>query len=189
MLCSLDFRPWIGLLVLAVLLAGETGARAQATDPASRLSDRDAEILARGLYTQKEVIWGGLLGSTLGFGTGHAYQGRWKETGWIFTAAETASLVGLLAGTAACATEDPDDDGFEGIFETTDCFLTVGLIASGVFLGFRVAEFIDVWAHPQIHNRRFRRLEEDRARTALRWTPFVAPIRGGGASAGLAFRF
>ena len=76
MLCSLDFRPWIGLLVLAVLLAGATGARAQATDPDSRLSDRDAEILARGLYTQNEVIGGGLLGSTLGFGTGHAYQGR-----------------------------------------------------------------------------------------------------------------
>ena len=42
MLCSLDFRLWIALLILAVLLAGATGAtraQAQATDTASRLSE------------------------------------------------------------------------------------------------------------------------------------------------------
>jgi len=73
--------------------------------------------------------------------------------------------------------------------ESAGCVLAVGLVTGGVFLAFRVAELIDVWAHPQLHNRRFRELEAERARQAFRWSPYVVPREAGGASFGVALRF
>ena len=39
---------------------------------------------------------GGVLGVLPGFGIGHAVQGRWKDKGWIFTAGELTTAIGLI---------------------------------------------------------------------------------------------
>ena len=33
--------------------------------------------------TQEKYVLGGTLGTLVGFGTGHALQGRWRHKGWI----------------------------------------------------------------------------------------------------------
>jgi len=135
------------VLALVLLLGLASGAIAQTADAATRLSDRDVEILQRGPYDTGEIVGGGLLGTVVGFGMGHAAQERWRETGWIFTAGESISIVALAGGAAACSSKDDDDDDDDGLMvfsESAGCVLAVGLVTGGVFLAFRVAELIDV---------------------------------------------
>lgn len=177
---------------MVVLLGGVSGAVAQTADPASRTSDRDFEIVQRGLYSQGEIVGGGLLGTVVGFGTGHLAQRRWRDTGWIFTVGESASIIALVGGVAACSTADDDDDEEDGLrlfSESAGCVVAVGAVTAVTFVAFRVAELIEVWAHPQIHNKRFRKIEEERARQAVQWSPYVAPHEAGGASFGIGLRF
>ncbi|MDE0092418.1 MAG: hypothetical protein OXN83_03930 [Oligoflexia bacterium] len=44
---------------------------------------------------QDQYFAGGAASFVLGFGIGHAIQGRWKERGWIFTAAEIALVLAV----------------------------------------------------------------------------------------------
>ncbi|MEM9174372.1 MAG: hypothetical protein AAGC67_04000 [Myxococcota bacterium] len=180
------------MILLGVASVAQAQAQAQATDPASRLSDRDASILTRGLYTEDQMTWGGITGTLIGFGSGHAIQDRWRETGWIYTAGESASVVALIGGTVGCARRN-DNDSFGDIFDTTDCFLAVSLVSTATFAAFRVVEAFDVWISPRRHNARFRELEARRARRAVRIAPYVAPYvapgEAGGAAFGLALRF
>ena len=48
------------------------------------------KTIDRGRY-----IGGGVASLLLGFGIGHAIQGRWSERGWVFTLGEAISWVGL----------------------------------------------------------------------------------------------
>ncbi len=186
-------RNGLACLVLIALVASALPAVAPAAEEtpetaSPRLDDRDHANLERGPYTRDEIVGGGLLGTLVGFGTGHAAQGRWKDTGWIYTAGEGSAVAAVAIGVPSCTAAHDDDDSFLWSKEAS-CVLAVGGIAGGVWLLFRIAETIDVWAHPQIHNRRFRKIEEERARQAMQWTPWVAPDGRGGASAGLALRF
>lgn len=183
---GLRFAPSVAL-VLVLLLGLASGALGQTVDVRAVESDRDAEILRRGLYDTGEIVGGGLLGTLIGFGTGHAAQDRWRDTGWIYTTGESVSFLGALIGGAACPNGGDDDDKL--FPDNIECVVTVFAVGGGVFLGFRIAEMIDVWAHPQIHNRRFREIEAERARRALRWSPYVIPNEAGGASFGVALRF
>ena len=45
---------------------------------------------------QDRYFAGAAAGAFLGFGIGHAIQGRWKERGWIFTAGEIVSIAVAL---------------------------------------------------------------------------------------------
>ena len=44
---------------------------------------------------QDQYFAGGAASFVLGFGIGHAIQGRWKERGWIFTATEIALVLAV----------------------------------------------------------------------------------------------
>lgn len=176
------------MIILVGLLCAASSSLAQAADAATGLSDLDVEILERGPYDTGAIVGGGLLGTVVGFGTGHYAQERWRDGGWIFTAGESVSLSAVFVAMAACPSGG-DDDGLQQLSDSADCVVPVTVAAGVAFLGFRVAELIDVWVHPQRHNRRFRELEAERARQAIRWSPYVVPREAGGASFGLALRF
>ncbi|WP_374001395.1 hypothetical protein [Bdellovibrio bacteriovorus] len=116
------------------------------------LSERDREILARGEISKGRYIVGGILGTyPLGFGIGHAIQGRYTEKGWIFTVGEAGSLAVLIAGMGSCMSS----------WHSDNCNGNGGLIWIGAFsfIGFRIWEIVDVWAAPPELNRRYRELK------------------------------
>ena len=75
---------------------------------------------------------GATIGSVLGFGLGHAIQGRYGKDGWIYTATETASI-GLMIGASACG---HNSQGCES------ALITAGALS---FITEKVFEIVDLW--------------------------------------------
>jgi len=176
-------------IVMAVLNlpSSAAGAESEAMPQAPRpeqsesLTAEDREILDRGEYSRGDIVVSGLLGTLVGFGSGHVHQGRFKERGWIFLAGEGSVVVGATAGMAGCAA------GGES-FGSATCFGTVALTGLSLLAAFKLWEIIDVWSHPPLHNRRYREIEARRAEK-ISWSLHVGPNGDGGVSAGLGFRF
>lgn len=96
------------------------------------------------------VLWTLLLP---GFGVGQLIQGRYQDTGWIFTLGELGSAgVALAAGALFC--------DHHGDFETCG----IGALALGalVYLPFRALEVFDLWSGPPIHNAKYQKLKDSK---------------------------
>lgn len=150
------------------------------------LTADEQRILARGEIGPGEHFGGALLGFFVGFGSGQAVQGRWSDTGWIFTVGEAASIAAILIGVG-----DVFQDCID--YECSDNE-NGGLIAVGVIgiVGFRVWEIVDSIAGPASHNRRLREIQMRMGYPQPGYysvAPFVAPTHNGGGVAGLTFRF
>lgn len=147
----------------------------------SNMSEEDRTILARGEISDTQYILGGVLGTyPLGFGIGHAIQGRYSDKGWIFTVGELGSLAVLMAGFGDCVSRSwSDSSGCNG-----------GLITLGAFgfLGFRIWEIVDVWATPLEINRRYRMLKSGRG-SAMTFQPSLLPLADGGGIVGMRVTF
>ena len=99
-------------LLLLIVLLGSTAANAQpgVTEPIDyyapqptlqlRLNEEQQALLARGEISIGKYVTGGVLSYVVGFGVGHAVQGRWNDNGWIFTFGEAASMTVLIYGLA-----------------------------------------------------------------------------------------
>jgi hypothetical protein len=158
----------------------------------AQLSEEDQALLARGEISDGRYIGGALASVFFGLGIGQAVQGRYHETGWIFTFGEAGSLAAIIVG-ALQAIDDCDDFGAD--FECTDDDDGEALMVGGVLglIAFRAWELVDVFAAPPRHNARVREL---RMRLGLpppmysRIQPYVAPsMSRDGTAAGLTFRF
>jgi hypothetical protein len=158
----------------------------QYTPPPQPLSAAEARLLARGEITPGAHVGGGFASIFLGLGIGQGIEGRWSETGWIFTVGELASVAAIIVGVGDvfgdCLDSSCDDDPEPIVF--------LGVIGIVVF---RVWEVADAFIGPVSHNRKVREL---RARLGYPppyygVTPFVAPARGGdgGGVAGISLRF
>jgi hypothetical protein len=150
------------------------------------LTADEQRILARGEISEGEHFGGVLVGFFLGFGSGQAIQGRWSDTGWIFTVGEAASIAAILVGVDDifddCIDDNCNNDGNGGLF-------AIGIIG---LVGFRVWEIVDSVAGPSSHNRRLREIHMRLGYSQPGYysvAPFVAPTHGGGGVAGLTFRF
>lgn len=149
-----------------------------------RTGPLDAEeqaALARGEYTVGERVGGAFAAGLLGFGAGQAIQGRWSDSGWIFSAGEPAALTVGIVGLVLCP-----DEGCSGFSQVMAVSGFIG------FAGLRLWGFFDSIVVPGAHNKRLPRL---RARAGIPeyargLTPFVAPAaHGEGATVGLTLRF
>jgi hypothetical protein len=130
-----------------------------------------------------EHAGGGALAFVLGFGTGHMLQGRWSDTGWMFTVGEGASLAAIIIGVK----DFSDCPGCDNTRAGT-------LIFAGVIgmIGFHTWEVLDAFIVPANRNRRVRAL-----RARLGYPPvqqnyslyLVPPKDGSGAIGGLTLRF
>ena len=113
------------------------------------LSKEDQRIIEMGEIERGRYVLGGIVGSSLGLGIGHAIQGRYSSKGWFFTMGEVTSLGILIYGLHG----GYFDVEFAGLFE-----FTVGTVG---FMVFRIWEGVDLWVVPPIHNTRYRRIKKN----------------------------
>ncbi len=158
------------------------------------LDAEEQAFLARGELSMKTQIGGAVAAGLLGGGLGQAIEGRWYETGWIFTAGEPVFLATGIIGISQC----PE----------TRCGgapRAVALVGFVGYAGLRLWGFFDAVLAPRKHNRRIRALREravprkvvdpfadeySQSSAAPRLLPYVAPTATGeGATAGLTLRF
>lgn len=159
-----------------------------------RLTRAEAEILNEGEISSGQHVGGALAAWSVGFGLGHAIQGRWGKKGWVFTVGESLSLGMVFYALQNVKGECLDIDAPGNYYCEPDSprSLNVALGAGLAFAGLRVWEIVDSLSGPAEHNRKVREL---RARTgqqpyAQQLTPFVMPmLDGSGATAGLSARF
>lgn len=78
-------------------------------------------------------IGSGLLGTFVGFGTGHILQDRWDEIGWVFTVGEAAGFGLMLASWILPA------GGLDN---------AIGIAGYVSFATFRAWDIIDIWGEP-----------------------------------------
>lgn len=176
------------LRMLAAMVIACVGAQTAAAQPGLTpsysyrhhlLSDEERELLARGEIGEGAHIGGGLVGTFFGFGLGHLIQGRFVERGWIFAAGEAVATGMLVKFMVECM----ETSGEETCDQHAD-WLAAGML---IAIGFRVWEIADVWYGPSVHNDRVRE---------IRWRAgappvglHLAPVPGGGGTAGIAIRF
>lgn len=131
------------------------------------LTPQEQQILERGEVSKGKYIGGGITGSIVGFGIGHAIQGRYAYRGWIFTVGEGAGLALIISSLDNCADSAYDEDCDEDIGNA--------LLGYGAFVGFKIWEIVDLWVGPPIQNRRYRALRA-RTQTSLLEKIQVSPI-------------
>lgn len=150
------------------------------------VSPEEYAMAQRGEISGAAMIGGLAANYFFGFGLGQAIQGRWSDTGWIFTVGEVGSLGALIYGVLdAVECEDSDRcDTDRGV-----ALAVGGMIGFGVF---RIWSMVDTVAGAKAHNRQVRaaRARMGWAPTYSQLAPYVAPTaRGEGATAGLSLRF
>lgn len=119
-----------------------------------QLSAEDAEILQRGPISDGAHIGGGLISLFFGFGVGQAVQGRYGDTGWIFTVGEGASIVLMVYGITRLF-----DDCFEEVDCNNDASATPFVVGILGLTGFRIWEVVDAFAGPASYNRRYKDIQ------------------------------
>lgn len=151
-----------------------------------KLSEEDKKVLRIGEISTVRYVTGGLLGTyPVGLGIGHAIQGRYRDTGYIFTAGELASAGVVIVGALGCLSR-PDTSNGTWECSNVDEFLIVGGIVS--YIGFRIWEIVDVWAVPPFHNKKFRNLKDyieksetkPQVKSSLDLVPVISPRMGQG---------
>lgn len=124
---------------------------------AIKLTDEEDAIQKEGLISRDRYILGGVTGTTLGFGTGHAIVGKWKEMGWLYTLGESAFLGMLMVGYKKSII-DTFNTGFNGNFDGP----SYGLMITG-YLGFfltKMGETYDIWNRPHQHNKTYKKVQD-----------------------------
>jgi hypothetical protein len=146
--------------------------------PEVRLSVDEEALLKQGFISDGQQVGGGLAAAVIGFGVGQALQGRWFDTGWIFTLGDGGLTVVGTIGLFRAIEGDP-----RGI-------ALLALSAAGG-TAFRIWGTIDAFAGPRAHNARVRELRARVARPPFyaRALPYVVPAAREGAVGGLSFAF
>lgn len=99
----------------------------------------DNEPISRGQY-----ITGGILGSAVGLGIGHAVQKRYSNIGWIFTATEVTGI--LLIAKGNCFRSRDSNSPNRAEREKSDCENTTeALSGAALYVGFHIWEVVDIW--------------------------------------------
>jgi hypothetical protein len=154
-----------------------------------QLTPDEHELLQRGEIGDGAHVGGAIASLFFGFGIGQAVQGRYGDTGWIFTIGELASITALIVGVTQSV-----EDCF-GVDSSCNDDRGEGLIIGGLvgLVAFRVWELVDAFGGPSKHNRKVREL---RMRLGMpmpmytqRVVPYVNRTNDGGGTAGVVFRF
>jgi hypothetical protein len=158
---------------LLVLLAISLGLNATAS--------AEAYVTQGPQLSQGRYIAGGLTTLLVGYGVGHAVQGRWAEKGWIFTVGEVAST-GLIVGGYGWMASNIYSAGTRtstGAVYSTQPNLggPAGLMVAGsvVLAGFRIWEIIDSFSAPTFDEyQRHASIEKRAPSTELAFLPLIS---------------
>jgi len=188
------FHMRTALILFALAFVGRT-AHAQAPGmtmsfdqrPQPVLSAEDRELLEAGEISDGQ--WGGgvLASVAFGFGTGQAIQGRWHDTGWIFTLGESLSFLAFVVELPTAFSDCFDCGPSHQHDQDRAADIMIGSLI--VFAGLHIWEIGDAAVGPSAHNARYR---EMRARHPELYMvqPFAARASNGtGGVAGLTLRF
>ncbi len=212
---SRALRPWFLILLIGPVLLtadlnlsaaqpGQTPVREYEDPPPRRynppfrqprqpfvvqMTHAERELLERGEIPLLNYVGGGLLSTYFGFGIGQAVQGRWSDTGWIFTVGSAASSAVLLVGITRCldhrttyhvhTSDNSHGNGVDHRHERESCGLALGGFLG--LVGFHVWGLLDAWIGPAFHNSRVRKLKRKfgLASTKLELTPVAGGMTGG----------
>lgn len=160
----------------------------------AELTPDEREALEKGEIGQARHIVGALVGTfVVPFGIGQAIEGRYLDTGWIFTLGEVAGISATVAGIATAA--DTCTTSTSGAGVSLSCSRETNVLFWGglfTYIGFRIWELVDVWGGPSWHNERYRRAKakvEGKSAQNGAWSPYVAPSGGDALALGLQLRF
>ncbi|MGE0872803.1 MAG: hypothetical protein AB7P03_29885 [Kofleriaceae bacterium] len=154
------------------------------------LSHAERTLLDRGEISPGQIAGGALASAVLGFGIGQGIEGRWRDSGWIFTIGEGASVLAILVGVSNQQTEcEPDEPSAADCAKDTQRASRIA--AAGVIglLVFRVIGIGDAIVGPTNHNARVRALKARLGQRSVVYAPYFAPVRDGGSVAGLSVSF
>ena len=134
----------------AFAAASPTDAEGTASNEAT---DQDAPDQRSYTYTligmnRREYLLGGLTSTVLGFGSGHAVQGRYWKDGWIFTAGEVVSFGAVLASLAPCRDDFFRIEKIDIAQRLAKCNKPGLILGQLSFISFRVWETVDAWVTP-----------------------------------------
>jgi hypothetical protein len=190
----MGFHMRTALILFALVVVGGT-ARAQAPGMTMSfdqrqpppMSQEERQILDDGEISDGQ--WGGgvLASLAFGFGTGQAIQGRWHDTGWIFTLGESLSIVAIIAELPATFSDCFDCGTSHQRDQDRAADIMIGSLI--VFAGLHIWEIGDAAIGPSEQNARYHAF---RARHPEMYSvePFAARASSGtGGVAGLTLRF
>lgn len=138
-----------------------------------QLTPEEHDLLLQGEISDGAHIGGGVASLFFGFGIGQAIQGRWSDTGWIFTLGESASVAVFVAGMFRTFDDCVDDLGNDRDCDHSDGvpMMATGLVGLAVF---RVWEIVDAFSGPGEHNRKVRALKwRMGVPVRIGWKPYV----------------
>ena len=118
------------------------------------ISDEDKKIIEQGPISDGRYYGGAALGTYIGFGVGHAIQGRYQDKGWIFTAGQVGSLFVAATGITKCLF---DSDTYKEDNSCSNTQLQIGVWGLIIFKGW---EIFDLWYTPYKINQRYKELSE-----------------------------
>lgn len=150
--------------------------------PQPMLTLEEREVLEEGEISGGRVLFGVVLNGWLGLGLGQAVEGRWSDTGWIFTVGEPVALTVAFSTLLGC-------DGHDGCSGGQRSLIAASLLG---YFGLRIWSIVDAITGPDHHNRRVRdlRMRLGMSPPELSLTPYLLPTaEGQGATAGLSLRF
>jgi hypothetical protein len=143
----------------------------------------DKAIIEAGPIGQRQYITAGITGSILGFGSGHVLVGKWRESGWMYTAGEVGFLSLMVIGYKK-SIGDTLSTGFNGNFDGSQyAVMITGYVG---FISTKLGEIFDIWTRPYEHNQRYKELTKDNPLAQIQLYPVVAPSKLG---LGLAWNF
>ena len=148
-----------------------------------QLSPEQHDLLARGEISIGRYVTGGILSYALGFGVGHAVQGRWGDDGWVFTVGGSASLIAILYGLTQI---DHRYDPETGQYNSSRHGHTIAMAGIVGLVGFRIWEVVDAWVAPPIRNRKVRALKQQLGLAPPVLGFYLAPPQNPNASGGIA---
>jgi hypothetical protein len=173
------------------------GPPAQTSQPASNvqalptLSEDEQRLLREGEISEGRYRAGVGTSILLGFGVGQAIHGRWRKTGWIFTFGEAASVLAIHLGWNGYGSEcggpvEPSSADCSDSVRRAQALLIVGVLG---MVAFRVAGVAEAVTAPRRHNQRVREIRNKLGQASTFYTPYLAPVRGGGGIAGVSVAF
>ena len=145
----------------------QAAAAAQSTAEPTEAVPPGMEPLSTGRY-----IAGGIVGTVVGFGIGHAIEGRYVFLGLMFTVVEAAAYAALIYSLAT-------------LFDENSSGGSLFVPSLAVFIGFHIWEIVSVWVVPRYNGQRY--VQDVKA--TLKFEPEVIKTRDHRAGVGAALTY